>query len=159
MKSSLFFSAGLIACLITPALNAQTYQWKDANGRTIISDTPPPGTAKGSARSLGVPVPNVQTEKPVEKPADAPKTSADKDMEFKKRQQEAKEKAEKDSKDLAATKEKQENCERARRNVSYLESNQPLSTYDEKGERKAMDSSQRDQELERAKRFLAETCK
>ncbi len=159
MKSSLLFSAGLIACLSTPALHAQTYQWKDANGRTIISDTPPPGSAKSTARALGLPTPNVQTEKPVEKANEAPKTNADRDMEFKKRQQESREKTDKDSKDQAATREKQENCERARRNLASLESNQAIATYDEKGERKTMDSSQREQEMERARKFMAETCK
>lgn len=32
-----------LACL---SAQAQTYRWTDSSGRTVISDTPPPGTAK-----------------------------------------------------------------------------------------------------------------
>ena len=45
------------------------------------------------------------------------------------------------------------------RNLSALESNQPMATVDEKGERQLMEASQRDQEIERARRFMAESCK
>lgn len=38
----------LILCLALGAASAsaQTYRWVDANGRTVFSDTPPPGTTK-----------------------------------------------------------------------------------------------------------------
>jgi len=159
MKPSLLFTLGVAFSVAFIPAHAQTYQWKDANGRTVISDTPPPGSAKTTARALGLPTPNVQTEKPAEKPAEGPKSSAEKDMDFKKRQQDAKEKSEKDAKEQSAAKEKQESCERARRNLAALESNQAMATFDEKGERKLMDSSQREQEMERARRFMAESCK
>ncbi len=32
---------------------AQTYRWTDANGRTIVSDTPPPGQARNVAKAGG----------------------------------------------------------------------------------------------------------
>ncbi len=41
----------LCLALIHSAAFAQTYRWVDANGRTIISDTPPPGKAKNIAKS------------------------------------------------------------------------------------------------------------
>lgn len=133
----------------------QTYQWKDAAGRTVISDTPPPPGVKGS-RAIGTNVPTVSTEKVEEKDPKAPKTLADKDMDFKKRQQEAKEKADKKAKDEAAAKEKQEHCERTRRQMATLESNQRLATTDENGERQYMDAARREQEMERINKALSD---
>lgn len=161
MKLALIFALGITSTAALVSAHAQTYQWKDNNGRTVISDSPPPGTAK-TKRAIGeAPAATgfVETPAPSEKKAEAPQTTAEKDLEFKKRQQEAREKAEKAEKELAAAREKQANCENARRNLAALESNQPIASLDEKGERQAMDINQRNQEMERARRFMAESCK
>lgn len=43
----------LILCLAlsSACVSAQTYRWVDSAGRTIISDTPPPGKAKNVAKT------------------------------------------------------------------------------------------------------------
>jgi len=158
MKSALILTLGIAAATTLLPVHAQTYQWKDSNGRTIISDTPQPGAGK-AARVIGGSTPSFSSEKPAEKTAEAPKTTAEKDLEFKKRQQEAREKADKEAKEQKAAADKQENCERARRNLAALESKQPMVMPDEKGERKYMDDSQRQQEMERARQFMAGSCK
>ena len=159
MKTALIFVLGITLTAAISSAHAQTYQWKDSNGRTIISDTPQPGAGK-NARTIGGPPPATSIgEKTEEKTAEAPKTMADKDLEFKKRQQEAKEKAEKLAKEQAASAERKENCTRAGRSLAALESNQPMATLGDKGERQIMDSQQRAQEMERARRFMAESCK
>lgn len=163
-RSALVFALFLAPTVAFDAALAETYQWKDSNGQTVVSDIPPPPTVKGR-RSIGGSQPSVVSEKPAEtaaegaKPADAPKTVAEKDFEFKKRQQEAKEKADKLAKEQAAEADKRGNCERARNIVTALEANQPVSAYDEQGQRKFMDNAQREQELERARRAMAESCK
>lgn len=163
-KSLLALALAATALNATGSALAETYQWKDSSGQTFISDTPPPATVK-NRRSIGGNQPSVVSEKPAEKVADgakapeAPKTTAEKDLDFKKRQQEAKEKAEKQAKEQAAEAEKRDNCERAKRNLSALENNQPMVTLDENGQRKVMDTTQREQEMERARRFMAESCK
>ena len=162
-------SALLICCGL---VQAQTYQWKDASGKTIISDTPPPSNVQ-KKRSVGVQQPKLTTGSPASEtdenntekevsPAaqpSTPATMAEKDLEFRKRQQEAKEKADKQAKEQAAEAEKRDNCERAKRNLAALENNQPMVTLDENGQRKVMDTTQREQEMERARRFMAESCK
>ncbi|MBL8429757.1 MAG: DUF4124 domain-containing protein [Dechloromonas sp.] len=143
---------------------AETYQWKDSNGQTVVSDLPPPATAKGR-RSIGGAKPAVVSETIPEKPPSTPKAAetplnvAEKEFEFKKRQQESREKADKQAKEQAAEKEKRENCDIARRNLAALEANQPLNVFDDQGERKLMDSTLREQEIERARKFMAESCK
>lgn len=158
MKLALVFALGIASTAAIFTAHAQTYQWKDSNGRTVISDTPPPGVVKAQRTVGGLPATAEESAKPAEKLADAPKSTAEKDLEFKKRQQESKEKAEKLAKEQATATEKRENCDRARRNLATLESSQPMVTVDESGERKIMDTSLRDQEMERARRFMAESC-
>jgi hypothetical protein len=166
MTSKPTFIFALIFPLTVASISAhaETFQWKDSNGQTVVSDVPPPATAKGR-RSIGGVKPAVVSEAipdktaDATKAADAPKTTAEKDLEFKKRQQEAKEKAEKQAKEQAAENERRENCENARRNLAILESNQPVSTLDDGGERKLMDTSKRDQEMERARKIMTDSCK
>jgi hypothetical protein len=159
-KSPLVFALVLLATAASTSALAETYQWKDNSGQTVVSDIPPPATVKGR-RSIGGVKPAVVSEALPEKTtdapktADAPKTTAERDFDFKKRQQEAKEKADKQ----AAESEKRDNCERARRNLATLESDQPLNTFDDNGERKLMDAAQRNQEIERARKIMADTCK
>lgn len=52
---SLRLAAGLLLslCLTSLSAQAQTYRWVDSSGRTVISDTPPPGKAKGVAQLGG----------------------------------------------------------------------------------------------------------
>lgn len=167
MKTTLVFALCIVStAAITPA-HAETYQWKDSTGRTIISDTPPPGSAREQRTMSGRPVQAPKqaaleaeggTGKPAEKNADGPKTTAERDLDFKKRQQEAREKAEKEAKEQAVAAQKRDNCERARRNVAALESAQPMATLNEKGERITMDSNQRNEEMERSRRVIADAC-
>ena len=164
MKRLVIIAFAMTSTAASLCVQAQTYQWKDANGRTIISDTPGPGSAKTS-RSTGnpAPTPTPATEKAGEAVKAAPppqqKSIADLNLEFKKRQQDAKEKADKDAKDQAARAENQENCERARRTLTALQNGQPMAQLNEKGESQLMDNSQREQEMERARRFVTEACR
>ncbi|MBS1139881.1 MAG: hypothetical protein H6R13_1334 [Proteobacteria bacterium] len=163
-KSSLVFALVFASANLSVATHAETFQWKDSNGQTVVSDVPPPASAKGR-RSIGGQQPAVVSEKVAEKSpegtkaTDAPMTTAEKDLEFKKRQQEAKEKAEKQAKEQAAEKDKRDNCDNARRNLAALETNQPMATYDDKGQRILMDGAQREQTMERARRVVADSCK
>ena len=154
MKRALIIAVGIASTAAALSVEAQTYQWKDSRGRTVISDSPPP-TAAREARSVGAGQPDATATKAQE----APKSLAEKDMEFRKRQQEANEKADKDAKEQAAAAERRENCDRARRNLALLESDQGIGTADDKGERRALDDADRRQEIERTRAILNEACK
>ena len=157
-------SALLICC---GSAQAQTYQWKDASGKTIISDTPPPSNVQ-KKRSVGVQQPKLTTGSPASEtdenntekevsPAaqpSTPATMAEKDLEFRKRQQEAKEKADKEAKEAAAARDRRDNCDRARANYRMLQSDIPVIVGD-----KDMSQKQRQQEMERTRRIMQESCK
>ncbi len=167
MNKSLLIASALALATSLGAAQAQTYQWKDASGKTVISDTPPPAGVR-EKRALGTRQPPVVTGSAEPAPAtaaaaettnSAPLTTAEKEIEFRKRQQEAREKAEKDAKEAAARKEKRETCERARNNYRMLQSDTPVNQAGKDGELKPLDGNQRRQEMERTRRIMQEACK
>ncbi|MDR1368072.1 MAG: DUF4124 domain-containing protein, partial [Candidatus Accumulibacter sp.] len=81
MKRLIFLFAALLVSTLT---QAQIYQWKDQNGKTIISDKPPADAQAqrkdgGSAASSN-------------SPASEQKSMAEQDIEFRKRRKDAQEK-------------------------------------------------------------------
>ena len=136
----------------------------------LLAEAPAPGdllpllSAMGTAfarqfgRALAPLLGGNPAEAAATKPAEAPKTTAEKDIEFRKRQQEAREKADKDAKQQAAAAQKRENCERARMQASALESGRRMLVPDGKGGETLMDDDARAGEIERAQRTIAEAC-
>ncbi|MDR2625950.1 MAG: DUF4124 domain-containing protein [Zoogloeaceae bacterium] len=131
-----------------PTAQAEVYKWKDAQGRTIISDTPQPGK-KGAA------VPSATID-----PSDSSSVKAldDQDMEFKKRQEEREAAEKKQNEEAAAAAKKAENCDRSRRNLEMLESGARISQQNEKGEREFINDQQRQNEIDRIRRNMQENC-
>jgi len=140
----------VVVLLVATAVNAEIYQWKDKNGKTIFSDKPPTENV-------------VQQKKIVSDPstagATAPKSVADRDLEFRKRQKESQESLEKAKTEATATAEKQDNCANARRYLTTLESGERVSLRDDKGERYFMDDAQREQEVAKARLAVETNCK
>jgi hypothetical protein len=142
-------SLAVAALLVATAVNAQIYQWKDGNGKTIISDKPPAGVRPTHKTEAEAPAAN----------ATPPKTTADREMDFRKRQKESQENAEKQQKEQAATAAKKENCDSTRRYLTTLESGERVSQVNDKGERSFMEDSQRSQEIAKAKQNMQAACK
>ena len=157
----------LAATLLSPAANAQ-WKWKDENGHTVVSDQPPPDT---------IPLKNIlqaprerqpateagQTNPLAPKPAagpdakkdEAPKTYADKDLEFKKRQKEIAEATRKQEEDSAKAKAQQERCNTLRGNLAGLESGTRIARTNAKGEREYLDDAQRQAEIDQSHKEIA----
>ena len=130
------FVLTIAVLLATSAANAEIYQWKDASGKTIISDKPPTGTTQ--------PQKTFASDAPASN-GSAQKTAADKDLEFRKRQKESQESS--------------ENCDNARRYLKTLESGERISQTDDKGERYYMEDSQRAQEISKSRQNIQANCK
>jgi hypothetical protein len=138
--------AALCLALASPA-GAQVYKWKDADGKTVISDKPPPGQ---------LPVPKQEDSVPEAAPAQP--SLADRELEFRKRRQEARENAEKAEKEAAAAAGKEENCRNVRRQLQTLESGERIALRGDKGERYFLNDAQRAQEVAKAKQYLDAQC-
>ena len=143
------FAIAVASMLLATAVHAEIYQWKDDKGRTIISDKPPLGKVTQQQQ--------VETSAP---PASAAsqKSSADRDLEFRKRRQESDDKAGETKRKAEEQAAKQENCDRARRHLQVLESGERIAMRDDTGERYFMDETQREQELVKTREVIQASC-
>jgi hypothetical protein len=142
-------------------VGAQIYKWKDASGKTVISDKPPPGqlpVPKQSDSASAEQTESAEKPAPAEQAAPAQPSLADREMEFRKRQKEAQENAEKAEKEAAAAARKEENCRAAHGQLQSLESGERIALRNEQGERYFMDDAQRAQEVEKTRQFIDEQC-
>jgi hypothetical protein len=151
---------------------AETYKWRDAEGKVHYSDQPPPASVKEATTvtpkkrsSHSAPAPQGDASPSDAKPAaakpaaDKPKTTQELDQEFKQRQVKAAEKAAEEKKKADEAAEKKQNCERARADVARLQDGGRLTRYNSKGEMEYMDDQQIAQELVRARKVADSWCK
>lgn len=133
----------ILVALAAP-LAAQTYQWKDAGGRTMISDAPPPKNT--TSRSIAT-------------PAAATGDLAEREMEFRKRRREADDSTARAERESTQRRQRRETCERARQALATLESGREVSSLDDRGEGALMSDAERLQEITRLREMVGESCK
>lgn len=144
----LFFYAVLYAA---PAA-AEMYRWVDAQGKVHYSDQPPTEISK-SSKTLNIP------NQPAAPAAESNKSWQEKDLDYKKRQAAAAETETKKKKEADEAKAKIENCDKAKKALKALEEGGRINTYDEKGNRAAMDDAQRAKATNDAKKSISDWCK
>ena len=133
--SALAFS--LLAVTVAAGAQAALYKWTDAQGRVVYSDQPPSGNVK-SEQLRGAPPPANPN---------AAKELAQRDAEFKKRQDDAAKADAKSTKDRATSAEHAENCAQMRAELKQLtESQLAIYRYNANGEREVMDDDARAKE-------------
>ena len=160
----------LALCVALPA-SAQTYKWVDSNGKVQYSDKPPPSNVK--TEKLRAPPPAPAPSAPAGGAAAAgdakggaqkdaakagPRTPAEQEQAFRKRQLEAAKAQEEAAKKQAQARDKAENCRRATAAVAHLELGGRQSRVDEKGERTFLTDQQIAQETAKARQEAAAAC-
>jgi len=141
---------------------ASQWAWRDEKGRTVYSDRPPPASIKSdqilkqpSNQSFGTPI------TPGQEPKDAtkgPKTLAEREMEFRKRQQERSEAEKKQAEEQAQAELKAQECERMRGYLRALRDGQRIARTDAQGNRELLDDSQRESEIRRVSDSIERSC-
>jgi hypothetical protein len=153
------------------------WAWKDGNGRLVYSDRPPPSDIKAanivrqpSTQALANPAPASGPLDDAGKPSDAknsdaktpapnaPKTIAERDMEFRKRQQERADSDKKAADEQTKSAAKTAECERARGYMRSLEDGVRITRTDATGNREFLDDAQRAAEVERTRKIIQGTC-
>jgi len=147
----IFFVAMVLA--FSGAALSQQYKWVDKDGRTRYGDVPPPGVK--ATRLKGPPAASAP---PAAPGAKGPLSAAEKDAEFRKRQQEAQKAREKQELAAQDAQARRENCARAQEYVRTIESGQRISRTDNQGERYYLDDAQRAQELAKARQAAQQSC-
>ena len=141
---------------------AQINKCVDANGKTVYLQGPCP---KGAKSSTVAPAPAPSSASGVTAKADdaakatGPKTTAELEQEFRKRQQDQADARKKEEDRLAQAKNDQENCAAARRQLSGFELGGRQASINEKGERVFLDDAQIEKEKERARQAVSSSCK
>jgi len=163
----------LLLALAAADATAQ-YKWRDANGRTVYSDLPPPVSVAPSA-VLDAPVRQasavatvgsggsaeqaVAQDKAAPVTRAAPQTPADRELESRKR---AAEKAAAERKTAATAdrdRELAEQCTVARSNLAAVDSGIRLTEFNSKGEREVLDDAQRAVRADQARNVIKAACK
>jgi Domain of unknown function (DUF4124) len=164
-----------ILCVVLLALpslgNAEIYKWKDKNGTTRYSDTPPPSNIKQEAigskklakppvQAPAAPVVNEQLSPEVKEAAkDSPPVPGSADEEaaaLRQRNAEA-EKNNKQEKEAQA-KLKEENCKAAKSNLASYEQGGRVYKVNEKGERVYLNENDFKAGREQAQQEINENC-
>lgn len=149
---------------------AAQWKWRDSNGRTQYSDTPPPpGIAeKDILQRPGGPSNAVlrATAPAAVVPASAasgallpPPKTADPELEAKRKKAEQDTADKKKADDAKTAASRAENCNRAKAQMRSIESGVRLSRTNEKGEREFLDDKARAQETERTREIMTSECK
>lgn len=144
-----------VCLLLSMSAQAQVYEWRDAEGRVMYSDRPPPGVDARLVRSgarAAPPAPEAAPE------ADRPKTLADQALEFRRRRESAaaeeaerKQKADQQAEIDAA-------CQQTRNHLAALESGARISRFNSAGEREFLSDADRQTEIQRAREQLKQHC-
>jgi Domain of unknown function (DUF4124) len=144
----------LVTSLVFAGAAAGQHKWVDQNGRIQYGDTPPPGASVTTVRPPSAPAAEPEAKKGTRS---GPAALAERDAEFRKRQQEAEQEREKQAKAHDDASVKRENCARARENLRLLEGGR-VARMDAKGERHFLNDAQLAQETVKARRDAQEFC-
>lgn len=138
------------------AAHAQ-WAWKDANGRPVYSDQPPPSSVP-AARIFKAPRGQVP-EAPAGPAAKPAPTLAERNAAYEQRRAGAAERATKEAEEAKASAARTTNCENARNNQRALDSGSRIARFNDKGEREFLTDSQRAEESKRNAAMVAEHCR
>jgi hypothetical protein len=160
--------AGLLlaafACLVLASPAHAQWKWRDSRGQIHVSDIPPPRDIPDKD-VLGRP--DLVVRRPVAPTAPASAASAvavakpgtDPQLEEKRRLAEQQQAAQERAEQKKVAEQRKENCDRARINLSTLESGRRMAYVLPNGETVYMDDSKRTQETERARAAVNSECR
>ena len=144
------------------AVSAQ-YQWRDKSGRMNISDLPPPADIPDKDIIKRPSPPSSRRAVPAAAPAAASAASAprgvDPEIEARRSRAEQDKAARAKADDERAATIRAENCQRARQQLSLLDSGQRIARIDSKGERVILDDEARAAEAATARQVVATDCR
>jgi len=162
-------TALLGATLALPA--AAQWKWRDQNGHTQYSDTPPPpsvadkdilqrpGGANSAVRRGTVSAVPAPASAASGTPPLAPPVAGDSELEAKRKKAEQEVEDKKKAEDAKLAAARAENCARAKAQMRTLDSGVRISRTNEKGEREYLDDKARAQEAERTRDAMNSQCK
>jgi FKBP-type peptidyl-prolyl cis-trans isomerase len=149
------------ACLAAAVAQAQVYKCVDSSGKVVYSQNPCPPSMKSESMSRGGPsatAPSAADAAADKASKSGPKTAAEQEQAFRKRQQDqAKASKEADLKN-AQDQAKAANCNNAKQRLTQFEIGGRIAKIDEKGERYFLEDTQIESEKNRARADISQYC-
>jgi Domain of unknown function (DUF4124) len=155
-----------VLCVAAVAAESVPWKYRDAQGRIVVSDLPPPAGVQDKD-ILERPTTVVRRGAPPTAPVAAAATAApttvaqgnDPELEARRKkaatEQELQQKVQQE-KDAA---QRAENCGRAKSHLAALADGQRIARTNDKGEREILDDKGRAEEMQRARQVIAADCK
>lgn len=141
----------LLGALVFAAnAHAELYKWTDGQGKVHYTDQPPTvsaETVKGPATGQA------------EATSQATQSLNDQDQAYKKRRKDAEEARAKADKEAEQVRIQQENCDKARKNLSTLQNTPRTYTTNSTGQRTYMDEAARNAALANNQKAISDFCK
>jgi hypothetical protein len=145
--------AALLA--VTPASAQKLYKWVDQAGKVHYSDQPPPQNARVEKQLQVRTAPTGATGAST---GAGPKSAADLDMEFRKRQLEKAENEQKQRKEADANSEKQKNCVDSKNRLAALERGGRITKWGPNGEQQFMSDEEIAREVVTQRKTVDSWC-
>ncbi|MDB5805885.1 MAG: hypothetical protein JWN73_3207 [Betaproteobacteria bacterium] len=164
---------GLSLVMACGAAHAQLYHYKDAQGRMVYSDTPPPAgvpaanVLKAPKLRQGSPGPDAPAAtadakdgKDGKDPKDGkakkgPQTTAEREADYKKRMAEADKKGKEDAQKADQTQQNQARCTALQANLAALQSGQRMRKIDASGNPYFVEDTERSADVAKAQQDMA----
>jgi hypothetical protein len=147
--------------------NTVTWKWRDAGGRVVLSDMPPPASVPEkdilerpftTARSRAATPPAPASAASAAAPSGAV-SRVDPELEARRNKAAEEQKAQQKAQDEKVAATKAENCNRARSHLTALSEGMRMTRVNEKGEREVLDDKQRAEEIQRTRAVIASDCR
>ena len=145
-----------LICILTLTVstaNAELFKWVDEQGKVHYSDQPAGEKAKSETKL------NIPNQPAANTTPEDSKSWEEKELDFKKRRSAAADNQAKQQKEAQEAKTKRENCDKAKQNLSQLESIAAAYTYNEKTGRTYLNPTQRAEATVAARKAVADWCK
>lgn len=145
-----------------------TWKWRDAGGRIVWSDTPPPASVPerdilerpfASARSRTGAAPSAPAPAASAAASNGAVSRVDPELEARRKKAAEEQLVQRKAEDEKVAAVKAENCSRARNHLAALNDGLRLTRVNEKGEREVLDDKQRAEEVQRARAVIASDCR
>jgi Domain of unknown function (DUF4124) len=155
------FVAGMALCVASVAAESVPWKYRDAQGRIVVSDLPPPAGVQDKdilerpttvVRRAAAPAQAATASAPAN-PALAQRNDPELDARRKKAADELEMKQKLQQEKDAA--QRTENCGRAKSHLAALNDGQRIARTNDKGEREILDDKGRAEEMQRARQVMA----
>jgi hypothetical protein len=157
MKPSIPAATAAVLLLTSFGAQAEICRWKDSQGRTQYSDSPPPGVTCIGQLKVPKPAPS-----PAPASGDASKSAKsvqELDMEFKKRRQDKQEAERKAQQERDEATQKKSACDAARSRLAGLKAGGRIARYDASGQMVYLGDEDIKREAAEAERTVKDLCR